>query len=63
MLKQAGFPLNHKSYYNLRHRALSAEKDEFTGLIIALKDAGFVFKCRIKEEIDQQSGKVVDTQL
>ena len=61
MLKQAGFSFNHKSYYYLYHHALSAEKDKFTGHITAVKDAGFVFKCRIKEEINQQSGKIVNT--
>ena len=54
MLKQAGFPLNHKSYYNLRHQTLSAEKDDFAGLIIALIDAGFESKCRIEEELNSQ---------
>ena len=63
VLEQAGFPLDRKGYYNLRHRALSAEKDEFAGLVVALEDAGFVFECRMEEEIDQQSGEVVDTQL
>jgi hypothetical protein len=52
VLEQAGFPLNCKSYYNLCYRAISAEKNEFAGLIITFKDAGFVFKCRIEEEID-----------
>jgi hypothetical protein len=49
-------------YYNLRHRALSAEKYEFAGLVVALEEAGFVYECHIKEEIDQ-AGKVVDAQL
>jgi hypothetical protein len=59
VLKQAGFSLNRKVYYNLYYQALSAEKDEFTGLVIALKEAGFVYKCRVEEEINQ-AGKVVD---
>jgi hypothetical protein len=59
VLKQAGFPLDHKVYYNLRHLALSAEKDEFAGLRVALEEAGFVYECRVEEEIDQ-AGKVVD---
>jgi hypothetical protein len=63
VLEQAGFPLDCKSYYNLRHRAFSAGKDEFAGLVVALKDAGFIFECRIEEEIDQKSGEVVNTQL
>ncbi|ERF69261.1 hypothetical protein EPUS_03965 [Endocarpon pusillum Z07020] len=63
VLEQAGFPLDRKSYYNLRHRALSAEKDEFAGLVVALEDAGFVFECRMEEEIDQQSGETAELPL
>ena len=62
VLEQTGFPLDRKSYYNLRHRGLSADKDDFAGLIVALEDAGFVFECRIKEELDPE-GQVIDTQL
>ncbi|KAF7508230.1 hypothetical protein GJ744_009527 [Endocarpon pusillum] len=61
VLEQTGFPLDRKSYYNLRHRTLSAEKDEFAGLVVALEDAGFVFDCRMEEEIEND--KVIDTQL
>ena len=63
VLEQAGFPLDRKSYYNLRHRSLSAEKDDFASLVVALEDAGFVFECRMEEEVDTQSDQVVDTQL
>jgi hypothetical protein len=61
VLEQAGFPLDRKAYYNLRHRALSAQKDEFAGLVVALEEAGFIYECRVEEEIDQ-AGKVVDAQ-
>ena len=44
MLKQVGFPLNHNIYYNIRSRAALADLNEFAGLIIALKEADFVFK-------------------
>lgn len=52
MLEQTGFPLDCKSYYNLHHRSLSTEKDDLAGLVVALEDAGFVFECCIKEELD-----------
>ena len=42
---------------------LSAEKDEFAGLIVALEDADFIFECCMEEEIDWESGKIIDTQL
>lgn len=61
MLEQAGFPLDRKSYFKFRHRALSAGKDQFACLVVALEYAGFIFKCRMEEEVDQQSGEVVDT--
>ncbi len=61
VLKQAGFPLDRKSYYNLRHRTLSTKQEEFAGLVVALEDASFVFKCRMEEEVNEH-GKVVDTQ-
>ena len=62
VLEQTGFPLDRKSYYNLRYRGLSAEKDDFAGLIVALENAGFEFECRMEEELDSE-GKVTDTQL
>lgn len=62
VLEQTGFPLDRNSYYNLRHRALSAEKDDFAGLVVALEDAGFEFECRMEEELNSQ-GQIVDTQL
>ena len=62
VLEQTGFPLDRKSYYNLRHRGLSAEKDDFAGLVVALENAGFEFECRMEEELDSE-GKVTDTQL
>jgi len=62
VLEQANFPLDRKSYYRLRHRAVSAEKDDFADLVIALEDAGFVFECRMEEELNSQ-GEIVDTQL
>ena len=63
VLEQAGFPLDRNTYYNLRHRSVSADKDDFAGLVVALEDAGFVFECRIEEEIDPYTGKVLDAQL
>jgi hypothetical protein len=45
VLEQAGFPLDRNTYYNLRHRSVSADRDDFAGLVVALKDAGFVFEC------------------
>jgi len=62
VLEQTGFPFDRKSYYNLCHRTISAEKDEFAGLVVALEDAGFMYECRMKEELNK-SGQVVDTQL
>ena len=44
VLKQVGFSLNHSTYYNIRSRAALADLNEFAGLIITLKEAGFVFK-------------------
>jgi hypothetical protein len=45
VLKQIGFPLDCNTYYNIRSRKVSADLDEFAGLIMALEDAGFIFKC------------------
>lgn len=62
VLEQAGFPLDQKSYYNLRHQTLSTKKDEFASLVVALENASFIFDCCMKEEIDKND-KIIDTQL
>ena len=63
VLEQVGFPLDRYTYYNIRDRTASAEPNEFAALIVALKEAGFVFKCRIEEEINTETGVVTDRQL
>jgi hypothetical protein len=63
VLEQVGFPLDHYTYYNIRDRTASAELNEFAALIVALKEAGFIFKCRIKEEINTETGVIIDRQL
>jgi hypothetical protein len=63
VLKQVGFPLDRSSYYNIRSRVVSAESNKFAGLVVALKDAGFVFKCRMEEETDPETKIVTDRQL
>jgi hypothetical protein len=45
VLKQAGFPLNYNTYYNIYRRRIFISSNEFNGFIITLKEAGFVFKC------------------
>jgi hypothetical protein len=52
VLEQVGFPLDRSSYYNIRSRAVSADSNEFAGLVVALEEAGFIFECRIEEEFD-----------
>lgn len=39
---------------------LSAEKDEFAGLVVALENAGFIFDCCMKEKIDEND-KIINT--
>ncbi|ERF71028.1 hypothetical protein EPUS_03308 [Endocarpon pusillum Z07020] len=63
VLEQVGFPLDRNTYYNIRSRAVSAEHTEFAGLVVALEEAGFIFECRIEEEIDSQTDTVVNRQL
>ena len=62
VLEQADFPLDRSTYYNIRERKISASNDEFSGLVVALEEAGFIFECRMEEEINNE-GKVVDRQL
>jgi MULE transposase domain len=47
----------------MRDRTASAEPNEFAALVAALEDAGFIFECRIEEEIHTQTGVVIDRQL
>jgi hypothetical protein len=63
VLEQIGFPLDRSTYYNIRSRAVSAERNEFAGLVVALEEAGFIFECRVEEEIDPDTDEVVDRQL
>lgn len=63
VLEQIGFPLDRNTYYNMRDRTASAEPNEFAALVAALEDAGFIFECRIEEEIHTQTGVVIDRQL
>ncbi|ERF72701.1 hypothetical protein EPUS_04754 [Endocarpon pusillum Z07020] len=43
VLEQSGFSLNRKSYYNIRDRRISAQVDEFNGLLAALDELGFIW--------------------
>jgi hypothetical protein len=52
ILEQISFPLDHSTYYNIQFRPVSADLDEFTSLVVALKDAGFIFKYQVKEEMN-----------
>jgi hypothetical protein len=52
--------LDRHTYYNIRDRTASAEPNEFAALIVALKEAGFVFECRIEEEINTETGVIID---
>jgi hypothetical protein len=60
VLEQVGFPLDRSTYYNIRSRDISAALDEFSGLVVALKEAGFVFECRIEEEFDSNTDLTVN---
>jgi hypothetical protein len=63
VLEQVGFPLDRNSYYNIRSRATSADSNEFARLVVALEEAGFIFECRIEEEFNPITDKVIDRQL
>jgi hypothetical protein len=63
VLKQVGFSLDYNTYYNIRSRAVSAKQNEFASLIIAFKEAGFLFKCYIEKEIDSSTNAVIKRQL
>ncbi len=63
VLEQVGFPLDRNIYYNIRSRAVSAEQNEFAGLVVALEEAGFIFECRVEEEFDSETDIVADRQL
>jgi hypothetical protein len=60
VLEQVGFPLNRNTYYNIRDRTTSADRDEFAGLVVALKEAEFIFECRMKEEFDLEINAITD---
>lgn len=63
VLEQVGFPLDRNTYYNIRSRAVSAEQNDFAGLVVALEEAGFIFECRVEEEIDPDTNAIVGRQL
>ena len=63
VLEQSVFPLDRHTYYNIRSRSISADQDDFAALIVALEDAGFIFECRMEEELDPVSNEVIDRQL
>jgi hypothetical protein len=63
VLEQIGFPLDRSTYYNIRDRTASANRDKFAGLVVALEEAGFIFECRIEEEFDPETNAVTDRQL
>lgn len=52
VLQQVGHPLDRNTYYNIRSRTVSAEQNEFAGLVVALEEVGFIFECRVEEEFD-----------
>jgi hypothetical protein len=60
VLEQVDFPLDYHTYYNIWDWTASAKPNEFTALIIALKEAGFIFKCWIKEEINAETSVIID---
>jgi hypothetical protein len=60
VLEQISFPLNRNTYYNIRSRAASANLDKFAGLVVALKEAGFIFECQIEEEFNPETNVVID---
>ena len=63
VLKQVGFPLDRNTYYNIRDRNASIGQDEFAGLVVALKEAGFIFEYRMKKEFDPETNAIIDRQL
>jgi hypothetical protein len=63
VLKQVGFSFDHNIYYNIRSRVISTKQNEFTSLVIALEEAGFLFKYHIKEEIDPDTNAIIRRQL
>ena len=63
VLEQVGFPLDRNTYYNIRDRTASADRNEFAGLVVALEEAGFIFECRMEEEFDPETNAVIDRQL
>jgi len=63
VLEQVGFPLDRNTYYNIRSRGISAALNEFSGLVVALEEAGFIFECRIEEEFDPITNLSINRQL
>jgi hypothetical protein len=59
VLKQISFPLDHNIYYNIRSHAISTKQNEFASLIAALKEADFLFKCYIEEEINPDIDAII----
>jgi hypothetical protein len=48
------------TYYNIRERTASTERNEFASLVVALEEAGFIFKCRMEEEFDPETDAIID---
>lgn len=59
-----GLSLTRREYYNLKKHHTLSVKDETTieGLLYALDTAGFVYRCRLEEEVNDSS-KVVSRRL
>ena len=63
VFEQTGFPLDRKTYYNIRSRIVSIKQNEFVEFIIILEKTEFIFKCRIKEKIDLETNITINRQL
>jgi hypothetical protein len=57
--------LTAKEYYNsIRNETLNGEDPQtIEGLLIALDNAGFIHRCRYKDVVDEQTGKVISRKL
>lgn len=52
VLDQQGLSLTKLEYYNLRRQPFKNTLQGFEALIVALEDAGFIYRCLIRQEID-----------
>jgi hypothetical protein len=59
VLKQVDFPLDYNTYYNIRSRPISAEQNKFASLIVALKEAGFLFEYYMEEELNPNTNAII----